>query len=76
MKTEFIKEIELLKGSQTEKMLEIKNLTNQIQMSVENLNNRKDHVGNRISVLEDSVKKASVDKSAKRGTGVNDMESE
>lgn len=76
MKTEFIKEIELLKGSQTEKMLDIKNLTNQIQMSVENLNNRKDHVGNRISVLEDSVKKASVDKSAKRGTGVNDMESE
>lgn len=76
MKTEFIKEIELLKGSQTEKMLDIKNLTNQIQMSVENLNNRKDHVGNRISVLEDSMKKASVDKSAKRGTGVNDMESE
>lgn len=76
MKTEFIKEIELLKGRQTEKMLKIKNSINQIQMSVENLNDRKDHVGNRISMLEDSVEKASVDKSARRRTGVKDMESE
>lgn len=45
-------------------------------MSVENLNDRKDHVGNRISVLEDRVEKASVDKSARRGTGVKDMKSE
>lgn len=70
MKTEFINEIELLKGRQTEKMLEIKISTSQIQISVENLSNRKDHVGNRISVLEDSVEKASVDKSARRGTGI------
>lgn len=76
MKTEFNKEIELLKRNQTEKILEMKNSISQIQMSVESVSNGKDRVGNLISGLEDNVEKSSVDKLARKGTDVKEMESE
>lgn len=44
--------MEFLKTSQTEMMLEMKNSVSQIPSSWENLNNRLEHVKNRILELE------------------------
>lgn len=72
MKTEFNKEIQLLMRNQTEMMLEMKNSTSQ---SVER-KQQKGSRGKQNIKAENNVEKGSVDESARRRTGVTEMESE